>query len=81
MNVSVKVIIPRAFTGLMDVVGRPIFFGQKVIVKSELTDFHAIVGTALPRPDGEPGFCIPFGNGCLRWECDGEPAYEYLGIE
>lgn len=81
MNVSVKVIIPREFTGLIDVVGRPIFFGQKVIVKSKLTDFHAVVGTAFPRPDGEPGFCIPFGNGRLYWECDGEPAYECLGIE
>lgn len=72
---------PNVPTGCIDVVGRPIFFGQKVIVKSRLTEFRVIQGTALPLLDGGDGFRIPYENGNLTWENDGTPCYECMALE
>lgn len=75
----------RRFTGCRDKNGKKIHFGDVVGVtispanpNLDVADTFVFGEVARKRTDGLRGFEVPFSNGCLRWDVDGEPCWDVV---
>ena len=68
-------------TGCFDVSGDEIFFGDRLFIKSKLTNMEIITRNAEERTDGISGFQVKYGQGYLRWDKDDHDAcYEVMKV-